>query len=516
MRHGLESYPGISRFALDFVHGRDSARQFFARGSASLEPLVSTPLRDAVADELLETNRQWGNDIARELDIWRRGGALTIIAGQQTGFGGGPLYTLAKLASLLNLRDRYRREGRDAVVFFWMATEDHDFLEVANLALPARDGVTLLRAAERPAPGHIVGDLPIPRTLIDQLRRHDPALAGEWCDPSLTFRDAFARLLSQTLADHGVVLVDALLPSLRRAGIDIFESTLSRWTELQELLAVRDAAIRDAGYAPQVQSEDGHTLLWLIDDAGIRNPVRIDADGALTVGQQSSSVADLRRHIAEHPQRISTGALLRPVLQDSVFGTDAFIGGPAEVSYYAQSEALHQALGVRPPAVMLRGHALVSPIRPLERALSQGFAIEELYEDPHTVLARREENAIARWDDAIAGAATRFEDEIANVTPLAADAAAEMSRSVARSMKRINYHVGRMRERGSRAIARRDADRARAVERIHEIVAPGLIPQDRRISWLPFAARWRDELLIALIEAAEPNGTTVSVIGMEG
>ena len=53
------------------------------------------------------------------------------------------------------------------------------------------------------------------------------------------------------------------------------------------------------------------------------------------------------------PERTSTSALTRPLLQDSVLRPDVFVGGPAEVAYYAQIAPLHDLLGVEMPRTRL-------------------------------------------------------------------------------------------------------------------------------------------------------------------
>ena len=83
-----------------------------------------------------ESNRRWGLSVEPQVKAWASGSAVTLVAGQQVGFAGGPLYTLAKIASLVKMKRELERAGRPATVFFWLATEDHDFDEVAQLAVP--------------------------------------------------------------------------------------------------------------------------------------------------------------------------------------------------------------------------------------------------------------------------------------------------------------------------------------------------------------------------------------------
>src|SRR5258708_4717188 len=134
----------------------------------------SRTIRDsALTEALIASNRQWGRDVTDEARRWSRGETFTVIAGQQVGFAGGPIYTLAKLAGMLKLKRDNEARGIPTTVFFWLATEDHDFAEVATLALPKRDpkqqlDLTTFRV-RRTDSKMAVGGLPIPQELTRAL-----------------------------------------------------------------------------------------------------------------------------------------------------------------------------------------------------------------------------------------------------------------------------------------------------------------------------------------------------------
>src|SRR5581483_3541503 len=73
------------------------------------------------------------------------------------------------------------------------------------------------------------------------------------------------------------------------------------------------------------------------------------AGGAGTV-----SDAELAELLARDPLRFSTSALLRPIVQDSLLPVAAYVGGPAEVSYFAQLAPLYEHFRLPPPLVVPR------------------------------------------------------------------------------------------------------------------------------------------------------------------
>src|SRR4051794_16169669 len=133
----LSDYPGMNRFVLDWLGGD---QRFLPRDTSTLA--APSPRnggeRVKLAEAIIESNKHWGLFVRDDVERWARGESVTLVAGQQVGFAGGPLYTLVKIASLLKMKRRLEAAGTPATVFFWLATEDHDFSEVATIKLPSR------------------------------------------------------------------------------------------------------------------------------------------------------------------------------------------------------------------------------------------------------------------------------------------------------------------------------------------------------------------------------------------
>ena len=511
----LSLYPSLNPFARALVEGDATAARFVTR--RDLTALSSSNARrnaDELVRELAASNSAWGNEVDGPLQQWLNGSTLTLIAGQQVGFAGGPFYTLAKIASLLRLRARLEAAGKKATVFFWLATEDHDFDEVSTLQLWCRDHHERLRANERPTKAFPVGSLAIPTSLRREFQELT-ATSFDWLAEGMTFRDSFARLLAEVLRGYDVVLVDSLLPSLRRAGASLFRALLERHADVQAALTKRTDEIRAAGFAPQLTpSESGdYPLLYWLDDAGERSAIRKAANG-WSVGDEAIAEADLLARIDSSPHRISTGVVARPLLQDLVFGSDIFVGGPAEVTYYAQLQVLHELFAIPSPHVALRGHALVAPQKVL-RALDQySIPLQSIFEPVDRVLQGKETAAIAEMRRTLEQGAAQLESTVQQVSATLDGLDSSTARGARRSAAHIAYHFQRLIEKTSRAIARRDAERAHAVQRLLELLAPGSVPQDRVTGWVTFWLTYRASLLQRLIEEIEPDQPLLKIIGL--
>jgi len=452
-----------------------------------------------LTNALADSNRRWGLAAGDEIRRWAAGGTYTVIAGQQVGFAGGPLYTLAKIASLLKIKRDNEARGIPTTAFFWLATEDHDFDEAATISIPRREAkgqldLITLRARHAFESRQIVGSQQVPEALIVELLALLEMERPSWLRQGITFRDSFAELIA-TAVGGKMILVDALLPELHREGQPLFDAIIAKWNDIQRALEQRAAALREAGYAPQIlpREGDGYTLLYELDEHGNRDLV------------------DSPRPLAA-PERVSTSALTRPLLQDFVFRPDLFIGGPAEVAYYAQIAPLHELLNVPLPRVGLRAHALVAPRRVL-RAFER-YAIEpaEIFAGADALLAEREPAGVAEIK-ALADTARRdLADRLTRIGEIALPADHALARAVSRSIGHIEYHFDKLAERAVRALGRKDRERWTAVRELVSILYPDHHVQDRVVGWIAYWCELRDDLVTRLIEEVEPDAPVCKII----
>jgi len=495
LRIPLATY-GLNRFTLDWISGNPNATQFLNVGR-TLSPTV----RDAdVAEALITSNQQWGRDVADEVHRWSRGETFTVIAGQQVGFAGGPIYTLAKLAGMLKLKRDNEARGIPTTVFFWLATEDHDFAEVATLALPKRETKQQLDlttfSARRPGSKTAVGGLPVPeeltRALIEYLDIPRPA----WLREGITFRDSFAELITAAV-DAKFILVDALLPELRRAGAPLFDGILTNWDNIQRELDTRAAALQTAGYAPQVVPRHGerHTLLFELDDHGRRNLI------------------DVPRPLSS-PEQTSTSALTRPLLQDFVLRPDLFVGGPSEVAYYAQIAPLHDLLGVAMPRMALRAHEMLAPKRIVRTVDRFDIKPEEIFAGADALLATREPAGVAEVQTIAKKARRDLAEQITRIGEIALPAEHALARAINRSIGHIEYHFDKLTERAIRGLARKDRERYAAVRELVATLVPDGSPQDRVTGWFGYWQEYGKHLVDRMIDEAEQDDDVCKVVSL--
>ncbi|MBV8544635.1 MAG: bacillithiol biosynthesis BshC [Acidobacteria bacterium] len=500
LRIPLAAYPGFNRFTLDWMAGDPNATQFLERRRPAGWTAAGSAASPELATALIESNRRWGRNVEDEVARWSRGETFTVIAGQQVGFAGGPIYTLAKLAGMLKLKRDNEARGIPTTVFFWLATEDHDFAEVATLSLPKRDpkqqlDLTTFRARHRMGK-MAVGALPVPEELTLALIEFLDIPRPSWLREGITFRDSFAELITSAV-DGKFILVDALLPELRRAGAPLFDDILTNWERIQRALDTRAEELTKAGYAPQVLPRPGeaHTLLFDLDEHG-------------------------RRHLLESPQtlpppeRTSTSALTRPLLQDFVLRPDVFVGGPSEVAYYAQIAPLHEMLNVPMPRVALRAHELLAPKRLARTVERYDIKPEEIFAGTDAVLATREPAGVAEVKAIAEKAKRALAADITRIGEIALPAEHALARAINKSIGHIEYHFAKLTERAIRGLARKDRERYAAVRELVATLVPDGALQDRVTGWFGYWQQYGSHLIESMIANAEQDEDVCKVVSL--
>ncbi len=506
LRLPLDSYPGMNPFVLDWLAGKENATRFLDRRGGLQPPAGGRrpPLHAPLPNALIDSNRRWGLSVESQVKSWASGQAITLVAGQQVGFAGGPLYTLAKLATLVKMKRELERSGRPVTAFFWLATEDHDFGEIAQLSVPVtlieRDvnrqlDLVYIRPA-RAVQSHVVaGRTPVPEVLVAELLALLDIPRPSWLREGISFGDSFAELVASVFGSE-IVLIDSLLLELRRAGAPLFDGIQNNWDQVQRALQDRSHELKSAGYGPQIEHRqaDRYTLLFEIDEGGTRH------------------VLDGPRNVP--PEKLSTSALTRPLLQDFVLRPDVFVGGPAEVAYYAQIAPLHQILHVSMPRVALRGHLLVAPKRVLRFVSRFDITPEEVFTSPDSLLAEREPDGVAEVKREASEAQKELMRRIEKIADIALPAEHALARAINRSVGHLEYHFNKLTERAIKGLVRKNKERYAAVRELIATLYPDRQVQDRIAGWFPFWWRYQQHLIDRFIEEIEPDAASFKIIGL--
>ena len=353
---GLDAFPDLF---VDYCTDYDAVSDFYAgdwqdpetRRTAAEAAARRPADRDVLADVLLDQNERWGLEAAteRHIETLRDPESIAIVTGQQVGLFTGPLYTIYKTITSLQLAEEWAEQtGRPVVPVFWVEGEDHDFDEIATAHVLNRNEVVSLSYAPDLGdnPG-AVGRLSLTDAIDEVLDRLDEALPPSDFKPAVMERvraayrpgtrleDAFAQLMRSLFEDDGLVFMNPDDARLKALSQPLFRRDLKEPTVSTGQVDATSRMLRDRGYHAQVTARPTN-LFWLGDDG--RHAIDLGDDGtfALRGTDRRFSRADLLDRLDDEPERFSPNVVLRPLMQDHLLPTAAYVAGPGEVSYFAQ------------------------------------------------------------------------------------------------------------------------------------------------------------------------------------
>ena len=515
----FRSIPHSSRIFLDYLAYAPDVRKFFPTSPdkeqviARAKELPRNLERQAcVAEILARQNRGWGASEKTLANIERlRNGAFAVVTGQQVGLFGGPLLSLLKAASVLALAAEAETAGVDCVPIFWMASEDHDLAEI-NQALLLNQNFGL-----EPFAAQAVGQAESPvatirfaegtNELVDTVANLlGDSMAADYLRESYrdgeTFPSAFAKLYSRIFADYGLILIDPADPELHQLARPLFADSVSRWQELNRSLLARNSELRDAQYHEQVKVTDESTLVFALVD-GVRTPVH-RVNGEFLFDRQKLKADEFLHRIQAAPEEFNANVLLRPILQDYWLPTLGYIGGPAEIAYFAQTAVVYEKLLGRVTPILPRLSATVLEPR-IEKLLGKyKLELTELF---HGETELRDLLAVralpAELKQRFADGRRAVEQAVSGISQSLAGLDKTLVEAAKRAASKMLYQMNRLEKRAAKAELERAEIIARHAMQIENSLYPRKTLQEREISGLYFYAKYGPELIDRLIETAQ-------------
>lgn len=463
-------------------------------------------------------------------------GAVAIVTGQQVGLFGGPAYTFYKALSAIRVAADATRARIEAVPIFWMAGEDHDLAEVNHVFWPAENGLEKLEwIGDAQDEGRSVGGILLGKGIEALVRKASDALTGAFAtemsialsacySPGETFGSAFARLMSALFASRGLILLDPLDERLHQLAAPLLQRAAKQQEDLTAALLAQDKKIVSVGYHAQVKVTGRSTLLFYTaggHGANTRMESGRLADGRAVEGQRLAlkrinsgfaagekhfSAQELQTAIAASPELFSPNALLRPVVQDALLPTAAYIGGPGEIAYFAQNSVLYKKLLGRMPAILPRASfTLVEPeiLRLLDR---YGLEPAGVLSGRQTLAGRMARRHIPpklalKFDD------TQFalERMLISLYKPVGKLDSTLKGAMETAARKMLYQFEKLRRKAGRAADFRTGILAKHEAAILNALYPERGLQERSHSLLPFLARHGTDLFDDLGKCCSPT-----------
>jgi bacillithiol biosynthesis cysteine-adding enzyme BshC len=531
----IRRFPWIRRFAADYALDYGRLADFFAGN-----PGDTAAWKDAIARtsnhrrdrealvEVLRSQQRRRQAPAEALAAAARladAKSVAVVTGQQAGLFGGPLFTLLKALTAVQLAERVRTEHHiPAVAVFWVDAEDHDWDEVKACGV--------LNAEQAPR-SVSMGDLPGARSgPVARVRLNDtittalselesalpateftPALLDDlrrFYEPGAGMADAFSRWLEHVLGRHGLVVFDSSDPAAKPLVAGVFAREIENPGQTSRLAAEAGAALNARGYHVQVTPSEGSLALFHMN-AG-REPIKV-ASGGFQVGDGTQSKVALLERVRTHPAEFSPNVLLRPVVQDTLFPTVCYVAGPSELAYLGQLRRVYAAFDVPMPLVQQRATATIVDSNAMRFLSKHDVSIEVLRAQDEAAL---NELLIAQLpasvEVAMQGAGDTIEQRMDALAREVPRIDATLEGATRSTLSRMQDDLKKLHAKIVQAAKRKDETLRRQFHHAQAQAFPGGHPQEREIGFVTFLNKYGPGLIDRLLEALPPEMGTHWVI----
>lgn len=502
--------PHTSSLAADVLYHPDRTAAFYAYPYRSLDEFraAAQSIRLSVEQRagLIEALRIH-NPESPSLELLARPNTVAVMTGQQVGLFSGPSYTIYKVLHAVKLARWLSENGLPAVPVFWLATEDHDFAEVNHAWVfdAAHNPVKL--EMHRSASAQPVGGVTLPSPPVRELRSalHGFPFGEEVADlveetyrAGSTMGKAFGELLRRLLQNYDVLQVDPMLPAFRFLAAPALRAAVEAAPDLTAALLERNRQLKEAGYHAQVHVEPQTSLVFLLEN-GKRLALRRNDREYVLNGRRFSS-----EELMDRAATLSPNALLRPVVQDSMLPTVAYIGGPAEIAYLAQSETIYRSILGRMPVAVPRTGFTILDQRTQKLMDRYSLSLPDFFHGEDELRQKIAAKLVPpTLNSALHDASSSVEHAIGRLQRELAAFDPTLALALERSGRKVRHQFEKMERKAGREAIRRDARAARDSAYIYNLIFPERHLQERLYSFLPFLARHGFELMDHVYEAIQ-------------
>src|ERR1017187_8972047 len=506
--------PNTTRLFADVLYHPDRTTRFYQhalRGpeafrAAARQIEFPAERRAALIDALRVQNAG-----SPALELLAQPGTLAVLTGQQVGLFSGPCYTIYKALHAVKLAAWLSANGLPAVPVFWLATEDHDFAEVNHVWVFGADHQPRKLEMRRASLEQPVGDVALAAPPLRELRAamHGLPFGEEVADlveetyrSGNTMGKAFSELLRRLLGKFDILYLDPMLPAFRSLAAPALASAVRAAGDLTDGVLARNRELAAAGYHAQVHVEDHTSFVFLLEN-GKRLALRRTGDEYVHNSRRFTS-----QELIDRAASLSPNAILRPVIQDSMLPTVSYIGGPAEIAYLAQSEALYRLLLGRMPVAVPRAGFTILDNRSAKLMERDHLSLGDFF---HGEISLKERVASQLVPAELAG---RMRESAATVGSAVARMRADLvafdptlAKALDRSARKIDYQLAKMERKTGREVLRRDEHAARDAASLYGLIYPERHLQERLYSILPFLAQHGLDLTNSIHQAIELEGS---------
>lgn len=452
--------------------------------------------REALADYMSAYHEKFDSAAMREnIEKIRDERSVMVVGGQQAGLLAGPLYTIHKIISIIQFaKEKESALGVPVIPVFWVAGEDHDVDEINFVYTSGEKG-----PVKQKLPLHHVKKTAAKRTPLHQEKTErwlrdvfstyeESAYTNDLFDQLLrclrkseTFTDFFEWIVCDLFEEDGLLLLNSGDFGVKPLERTLFKQIVESSDAIVARLNNTQAAMKQAGYQPIIEAGDHQAnLFYEYDDERF---LIEQENGQFSISEVGLTWTkdELLQEVEEHPERFSNNVVTRPLMQEALLPTLAFMAGHGEVNYWGELKGIFEYFDVKMAPVLPRLHVTI-----LERHIDKKLPIRELsVEEVLTKGVKEKKDAHFQQSlpDSFVQSVQHAKRELANVHEAMRQEALEIEPSfeqlLDKNAKLIEDQLQFVYQKVAKRVEEKEGYILRDFERIENSLKPLEAPQER-------------------------------------
>ena len=477
----------LSKLISDYIYSPEKLNEFFAERPQieSFQKAIDNRLevnRNLLAEQLLEQNKKMNINSLNNIELIKSKKTFTVTTGHQICLFTGPLYSLYKIVSTINLTRKLKEHypDNDFVPVFWMATEDHDFEEINHIYFK-NEKLTWDSKQSGPVGRFELNDI---QTFLNQVEEKINSELFRnlktYYSSSSNLAEAHRKIIDDLFGEYGVVTIDADSKALKKEMIPIFKNELVDSVSFDSVTN-SSSKLFEKGYKTQVNPRE---INLFYQENGLRERIiKEDSSYQILNTNKTFNEKEILLELENHPEKFSPNVILRPVYQEKILPNLAYIGGPGELAYWLQLKETFESLKVSFPTLVLRNSAILMESKIQKKIDQLPFELKHYF--------KPEDELISKYVNDTSEISFEKEiSEIEKVFEIAKDKATQidfsLEKSVIAELKRAQNSFNKIQKKVTKAEKVNHEVAINRIKAIKESIFPSGTFQERKSNVLEF------------------------------
>ena len=359
------------------------SKQNFSKHIEEKKNSYSQKNRKILHDHLINTyaNLSLPEQLKKNIEALESNRTFTVTTGHQLNIFAGPIYLIYKILDVIKMCEELNQEFEEFhfVPCYWMATEDHDFEEIASTTIFGEN--LYWQSNQKGAVGNFsIDGLQVLKEKVSQLFKNASsdsihsildAYQGE------NLAEAHFNLFHELFKDYGLIIIDGNKKQLKELFIPHFQKEINEQFSYKSVKSTNQL-IEKNGLKTQVNPREIN--LFYLGEQSRERILHLEDDFFIEgVGRRSRK--ELIDEINEFPERFSPNVALRPLYQECILPNLCYVGGVGELSYWIQLKQIFDTVGVTYPMIKPRSSVLWIDSSNANRMHKADVVIEDLFSD---------------------------------------------------------------------------------------------------------------------------------------